>query len=377
MRSTTGRGQPLPRPPWVGTFEFIGDSLIRSIDLDSGGPLVQRMAVPVPVFPGPWLPYTGMTFLSYELALQDARRRAVDGEGAIALLSMLPNSRAAQMTTAWFVARGSGAARCGVGRIGVVGAGDGGRRGGALRPSPPRQSSPAPVLVLGLLGLVVAACHVPAPATGAELLAAAQRAMGATDTIRTLWAVASVASPTGGFEARIASARTGAVRLALGRSLVAGIHDARGWSCDTNGAVTALDSITRSVVRGHDLHMLVLSPSWLTPQSREPDQRWGQDSVMTVRFADELGAPLLLRLRVSDSMPVGLDLVNHTGSGAREVRVVFADWQLHHGVRLFRTATFEHGGDQFVYTYSELAINSLPDAAFLPGCSLTNSFGRS
>jgi hypothetical protein len=104
MRSTTGDGQPLPRPPRIGAFEFIGDSLIRTIDRDSGGPLVQRMAAPLPVFPGPWLPYTGMTFLSYELALQDARRRAVNGEGSIALLSMLPTSRTPQQTTAWFVA---------------------------------------------------------------------------------------------------------------------------------------------------------------------------------------------------------------------------------------------------------------------------------
>jgi hypothetical protein len=67
-------------------------------------------------------------------------------------------------------------------------------------------------------------------------------------------------------------------------------------------------------------------------------------------------------------MPVGLDLINHTGAGARDVRVVFAEWQLHHGVKLFRRATFEHGGAQFVYTYSELAINRSPDAAFLPEC---------
>lgn len=229
----------------------------------------------------------------------------------------------------------------------------------------PSCASPCQHLALGLL---LAACHAPAPATGAELLAAAHRAMGATDSIHTLWAVASVVSPSGGFEARIAPARTGEVRLALGRSLRAGIRNSQGWSCDSRGSITSLDSITRSVVRGHDLHMLVLSPSWMTPPSREPDRRWGQDSVMTIRFQDELGAPVLLHLRVTDSLPVGLNLVNHTGSGAREVRVVFANWQPHHGIQLFRSATFEHGGNQFVYTYTELTINTLAPAAFLPGC---------
>ncbi len=228
-----------------------------------------------------------------------------------------------------------------------------------------------PSLRLTTLLLALAACSRPAPpATGPELLAAAHRALGVTDSVRSIWAVATVASPSGGFLARIASATDGRVRLALGQGLVAGVQGGEGWVCDSAGKVVALDSITRSVVRGHDLHMLVVAPTWLPAPTRDPDQRWGDDSVLTLRFQDELGAPLLMRLRAADSVPVGLDLVNHTGSGPREVRVRLENWREQAGVRLFRSATFEHGENRFVYSYEELAINTLPVSAFQPGCTL-------
>lgn len=237
------------------------------------------------------------------------------------------------------------------------------RRTGAM-PTPPWRS---PLLGIPLL---VLACHPPAPASGPMVLAAAQRAMGGTDSVRTIWSVAAVTSPTGGFETRIASAVNGDVRLALGRGLLAGVRDSRGWACDTSRTVTALDPVTRTVVRGHDLHMLVIAPSWLTPPTREPDVRWNGDSAIALRFSDELGAPLRLYLRLRDTLPLGLELVNHTGRGQREVRVRFEDWQPLHGVRLFRKATFEHGPNRFVYSYITLAVNALGTEAFQSTCDL-------
>lgn len=218
--------------------------------------------------------------------------------------------------------------------------------------------------------LVAAACSRTAtPATGPELLAAAHRAIGLSDSVRTILAAAHVTSPSGSFETRIASTVDGRVRLALGAGLVAGVDaEGAGWTCDTTKAVAPLDSITRSVVRGHDLHMLIVSPSWMPSPTRGPDQRWGGDSAISLQFVDELGAPLTMYLRATDSVPIGLDVVNHTGSGPREVRVLLENWQDHTGLRLFRNATFEHGSNRFVYRYDQLAINALPDAEFLPGC---------
>jgi hypothetical protein len=203
-----------------------------------------------------------------------------------------------------------------------------------------------------------AACRPATPASGPELVVAAHRALGATDSIATLRTVATVASPSGGFEVHIASATDGRVRMALGKSLLAGVQGGVGWACDPAAGRVPLDSVTRSVIRGHDLHMLLLAPSWMSPPRREPDRRWGADSVLTLRYRDELGAPLLMHLRASDTIPVGLEIVNHTGSGPREVRVLFDHWQDHGGVRLFRTATFEHGSNRFVYSYTDLEINT-------------------
>jgi hypothetical protein len=115
--------------------------------------------------------------------------------------------------------------------------------------------------------------------------------------------------------------------------------------------------------------MLLIAPSWLAPPQRGPDQRRGEDSVLTLRFQDELGASLVLYLRHTDTLPVGLDLVNHTSAGPPEVEVTFADWRSLGGIRLFRSATFTHGVNQFVYTYTDLAVNALPPEAFVPGCS--------
>ncbi len=213
------------------------------------------------------------------------------------------------------------------------------------------------------------ACAPSGRADGAELLLAARRAIGATDSITTISTTAHVTSPSGGFDAQIASATDGRVRLALGRSLVAGVLGGEGWSCDPERGRLPLDPVTRSVVRGHDLHMLVLSPSWLTEPTRDADRRWGTDSVLTVRFRDELGSPLLLHFRAADTLPVGLEVVNHTGTGPADVRVLFDDWQDHGGVRLFRTATFEHGNNRFVYRYAILQLNASPDSAFAPPCA--------
>lgn len=107
MRATDGEGRSLPRPPRHGTFEYLVDTIVRTTDRDSGGPLVQRIPAPTSVFPGPWLPYTGMTFLAYELAFRDARSRSADNETSIALLTMLPGSLTAQRIKAWFVSADS------------------------------------------------------------------------------------------------------------------------------------------------------------------------------------------------------------------------------------------------------------------------------
>lgn len=223
---------------------------------------------------------------------------------------------------------------------------------------------------LALLILSMGAC-VPKPATPTppDLLAAARRALGpGADSVRTIWAVATVASSSGRFEARIASAVDGRVRLGMGQALRAGVDSDRGWRCDSLGQAVPLDSVTRTFVRGHSLHMLALAPVWLREPSLDAATRRGPDSVLTLRFLDELGAPLRLYFRATDTLPVGGALIDHTGAGPRDVQVFFSNWEVMSGLRLFRTAVFLHGENRFEYTYRQLEVNILSDTAFTPSC---------
>ena len=71
-----------------------------------------------------------------------------------------------------------------------------------------------------------------------------------------------------------------------------------------------------------------------------------------------------------DGRPVGLELVNPTGKGAREVRVRLEDGAAVAGRRLFRTVQLEHGADTYVYQYTELSSGPFPASQFEPGPSL-------
>lgn len=220
---------------------------------------------------------------------------------------------------------------------------------------------------LAILALALSACTRQPTDSADQVRRGLLRALGpGADTVRTLSVDASVLGPNGAFGTTVASTTTGNVRLTLGSSLRAGVYQGRGWLCDSLGRVMPLDSITRTVVRGHDLHTLVLAPSWLAPPTLDPANP--SDSLVTLRYQDELGAPLLLHLRRRDTLPVGLSLINHTGQGPREVEVQFADWEELGGIRLFRQAVFLQGGNRFEYTYRTVALNGVPDTALAPAC---------
>jgi hypothetical protein len=201
--------------------------------------------------------------------------------------------------------------------------------------------------------------------TARRILDAAARALGA-GTVETVDAVATVQGPRRRFEAAIRSARDGRVRVALGADFVAGIGRSGAWM-SKGGRVTTPDSATRTVVRGHELHLLVLAP-----ESRWHDPLflgvlpWQGDSALGVSLLDELDTPAVLYLSRRDTVPVGLRLVNHTGVGASRVDVTFGDWTTVNGVRLFRRAGFQHGPDRYDYRYTALRLNRLADAAFEP-----------
>jgi hypothetical protein len=209
-------------------------------------------------------------------------------------------------------------------------------------------------------------CPTASPdSTARRILDAAARRLGA-EKVENLEAVATVQGPRRRFEASVRSARDGRTRLALGPALVAGFGRGGAWQVEGE-RVTAPDSATRTVVRGHELHLLVLAP-----ESRWHDPLylgmlpWQGDSALAVSLLDELDTPAVLYLGRQDTLPVGLRLVNHTGVGPARVDVTFGDWTAIDGVRLFRRAVFLHGSDRYDYRYTSLRLNHLTDAAFEP-----------
>jgi hypothetical protein len=111
---------------------------------------------------------------------------------------------------------------------------------------------------------------VAAPDTVAEqLLAGARRAMGETGRVQSLSATATVQGPARTFQTVVHSARDGRARLDLGGHLLAGIGNVKGWVYDEEAdSVARLDDTTRSVIRGHELHMLTLAPETRLGEAR-------------------------------------------------------------------------------------------------------------
>jgi hypothetical protein len=209
-------------------------------------------------------------------------------------------------------------------------------------------------------------CPVEAPDSMARrILDGAARALGA-GAVQTVEAVATVQGPRRRFEASVRSARDGRARLSLGPDFLAGFSRTGAWLVD-RGRVTTPDSVTRTVVRGHELHLLLLAPEsrWHDPLFL-PVLPWQGDSALAVSLLDELQTPAVLYLSRRDTLPVGLRLVNHTGGGAARVDVTFGDWETVDGVRLFRRAAFQHGPVRYDYRYTTLRLNRLADGAFEP-----------
>ncbi len=223
--------------------------------------------------------------------------------------------------------------------------------------------------------LACLSCAAPAPrqeeAPEARLLLeGAERALGpAAPGIRTLHTLADVTSPTGSFRTEVVAHRDGRVRIVLGAGLRAGIDESGGWKCDSDARQVTLDPGTRTVVRGHELHMLALAPlTRLSDPVAVGDTLWGSEPVHAVALRDDLGARATMYLRVHDTLPAGFELVNHTGEGARRVELYFSDWVEQTGVRLFRSARFVHGGNVFDYAFTRLEVNGAADAVFRAEC---------
>ncbi len=223
--------------------------------------------------------------------------------------------------------------------------------------------------VLLLFCATSCAVHQDPPPTAEQLLGGARHALG-SDTVvaRTVETEAQVSTPSGGFRSVVHAARGGRFRIALGTT-IGGVDEAGGWLCDSTGTPGSLDAVTRTILHGHDLHMLILEPDgWLRHPTLTAARRWGTDSVLAIEFRDELDAPLTLFYRVEDTLPVGLQLVNHGGEGGREVSVFLDDWRPVAGLTLFGRARFVQDGNEFVHRYRRIEVNGPSASDPARGC---------
>jgi hypothetical protein len=233
----------------------------------------------------------------------------------------------------------------------------------------PRTLTHSKWFALTLFALTGCRAEPPPPLTAEQWVAAMHRTIGPSiDSIASIAVDAMVEGPQGQFVTLVHSASDGRVSLDLAGMLVAGVGSDGAWQCSAIGQRIVPDSATLSMVRGHDLHMLVLRPSWLGGPTLDSTMVFGEDSVATLRFTDQLGAPLLMFLGRTDSLPLALQLVNHSGQGPRDVVVELDDWEMISGLRLFTQATFLHGASRYVYNYRDIEINQVADSTFAPSC---------
>ena len=76
FQTTDADGKPLRHNGASGSLVYVGDSIIRR-SIDKGEEVETRIAAPNGAFPGPSIPYVGVTYLMYEEAFAAARRRRV------------------------------------------------------------------------------------------------------------------------------------------------------------------------------------------------------------------------------------------------------------------------------------------------------------
>ena len=103
VKTTDAAGTPLRFNGAAGSFEYVGDTIIRHT-VDNGEDTEQRIAAPNGAFHSPSIPYVGVSYLMYEQAFTAARRRiATKPDTTIYLLSMLAGQKQPQRARIWFV----------------------------------------------------------------------------------------------------------------------------------------------------------------------------------------------------------------------------------------------------------------------------------
>jgi hypothetical protein len=213
-----------------------------------------------------------------------------------------------------------------------------------------------------------------------EVLTRARRAMGGDSVVAMVSMLsysAAARGPADEFTVQVRSARDGRAYMrqeqAAGSSFEMGVALAGGWSRSATGmSADSLTAVERSVLSGHEVHLLALTPEsrFRDPRAREAQQFRGALSDV-VEFSDELGGAALFFYHPQTGLPRGFRLTNHVSGDGRTIDVWLDGWRRTDGVMLPGAVECHAAGAVFHYDVTEAAIGWIDDSGFRP------AFGRS
>lgn len=214
---------------------------------------------------------------------------------------------------------------------------------------------------------------VAAVPTVAEILDAAEAAMGTEDaraSIRSISAIAACHGPKGDYETRIISDRNGNLsfqQFLSDHKNIEGILDGRGWRLDDSGRSEPVDAIEVSVLRGHEFPMMALDlrRRFHDFKSVGRAQLEGQATTQ-ISMTDDLGESASAYFSLTSHLPVGLISTNsRTG---RPITIRFDAWRLVGGVNLVSHVTILYGAETWVFDFKALNLNATNSKTFqIPG----------
>lgn len=148
---------------------------------------------------------------------------------------------------------------------------------------------------------------------------------------------------------------------------VLGVHRPdSSWMHDFVGDTTvAIDDPTICFLINHELHAIAFYPEKrYGPWVDEKDTLYYEEEAKMLTFLDIKGGRVKTFYEKKSWRPLGFSIQNHLGRGARQVDMLFENWQVSEGRRVFTEARFLQGQDVYHYQFTEISFGELPDNAF-------------
>jgi len=222
-------------------------------------------------------------------------------------------------------------------------------------------------LLLVLTPLASAGEDLPTPD---EIFNRARVAMGGSEKLADVWtltAIADCTGPRGDFQTVVHSG--GDRRVAFEQRRANAIEfrtvvvDDVGWSPGASSRdLRVLSPEMISMVRGHELHMMVLD---VDRRFHDPATvgvaKFNGAPCTKVAMTDDDGSRVFAYYRQDDGMPAGFNFLDQ---GGKPTTIVFESWTEVDGIRLVETLTLRRGDDVFTYDYREIRLNDVDESLF-------------